>query len=43
MESLSSLIFSDMTTLTPATILEFFIILVVVEFIGILINFVKGR
>lgn len=42
MEALTSLVFSDMTTLTPQVLLEWFIFVMVVEFMGIMINWTKA-
>lgn len=42
MEAFASLVFSDMTTLTPQVLLEWFSLVMVVEFMGIMINWTKG-
>ena len=42
MEALTSLVFSDMETLTPQILLEWFIFVMVVEFMGIMINWTKA-
>lgn len=38
MEEIGNLVFSSMDSLTPRTLLEYFILIALIEFIGIMIN-----
>jgi len=41
-DALGSTIFSDLTTLSPKSILEFFVFIAILEFIGILFTYFRG-
>ena len=43
MQSVVDLIFSNSETLTPGTIVEFFVLVCVIEFLGMMFSWINGR